>query len=530
MADVKEVTPQLELASDSEGHHEYPPTSVRGQLAGWHANRGDRSFLRAMIPRWKAGTTDDEVIYNPIRLLATMKAMDWMYFLCGWWAWTCDGYDFFAVSVTLVEMTKQFGVEKHTLTTSITLTLLFRSVGAVVFGLLADRYGRRWTLCINMLLIAVFEFASGVCNTYTQFLGVRACFGIVMGGVWGQAMATALENVPVQARGFCSGILQPGYSFGYLLAAVINLTVVPNSKYGWRSVYFIGAGFSVTSAIFRALLPESKQYREAREIARVEGKQKGQGKRFLKETVAMLKANWIRVIWGIVVMAAFNFLSHGTQDLYPTYLQVSKGISAKSANVSTIIANAVCIVGGAVAGYLSQYLGRRLCILVFCCWCAAFIPLWILPHDFAGLTAGGSMILFGMQATFGVVPIYLGEVSPPAFRASFAGICYQLGNMASSAAAQIESTAGDKLKTTLPNGKIVPDYATVQAMLVGIVLAFLIVCVLLGPEADGSHFEKAKTATQEGAGITETQDLVHGRGLVRRESVVLDEKNVSEKV
>lgn len=321
---------------------------------------------------------------------------------------------------------------------------------------------------------------------------------------------------------------------------------MPTSKYGWRSVYFIGAGFSVTSAIFRALLPESKQYREAREIARSEGQQKGQGKRFLKETVAMLKANWIRVIWGIVVMSAFNFLSHGTQDLYPTYLQVSKGISPKAANISTIITNVFAIIGGAVAGYLSQYLGRRLCIIVFCVWCAAFIPLWILPHDIVGLTAGGSMILFGMvsqvviiilfsadttqQATFGVVPIYLGEVSPPAFRASFAGICYQLGNMASSAAAQIESTAGDRLKTTLPNGKVVPDYATVQAMLVGIVLFFLISCVLLGPEADGSHFEQAKTATQEGAGVTETQDLVHGRGHVHRESVAYDEKSVSEKV
>lgn len=158
--------------------------------------------------------------------------------------------------------------------------------------MLADRFGRKWTLVSNLLLIAVFELASGFCNTYSQFLAVRSLFGIAMGGIWGQAAATALENVPVAARGLCSGIMQQGYSVGYLLAAVINLGVVPKSKYTWRSLYFIGAGFSVAAAIVRACLPESQQFLLAREEAKASGRTTKQATRaFFREVRVMLKTN-----------------------------------------------------------------------------------------------------------------------------------------------------------------------------------------------------------------------------------------------
>ncbi|WOO85110.1 Carboxylic acid transporter [Vanrija pseudolonga] len=499
--------------------HKYPPTSFRGQLEGWHADRGDKTFFQAAIPSWrKTNTSDDEVIYNPIKLLGLLGWMDWLYFFSGWWAWTCDGFDYFAVSVTLAPLEKQFNRGDHALTTAITLTLLFRSLGAILFGLLADRFGRKWTLVVNLLLIAVFELASGFVNTFQEFLGVRAIFGIVMGGIWGQAAATALENVPVQARGLISGILQQGYAVGYLLAAVINLTVVQNSKYGWRSIYFIGAGFSLSAAIIRACLPESRQYILAREQLKAEGLNQGAtAKRFFKEIGNMFKTNWVRCIWGVLVMTGFNFFSHGSQDLYPKYLQTTKFLTAKQASRATIISNCGAVAGGTIAGYLSQYAGRRLTAMVFIIITACFIPLWILPTKFGGLAAGGFWVQFGVQGAWGIVPIYLGEVSPPAFRASFAGVAYQLGNMVSSGAAQIEATAGNSLRIADPTKKnctgswvacSIPDYAKIQGILIGIVAAWLLFWLFLGPEADGAHFEQAKTAFQEGGGLAEAPDFV----------------------
>lgn len=216
-------------------------------------------------------------------------------------------FDYFAVSVTMHDLGAYFGKDASEISLSITLTLLLRSVGAVIFGVLADRFGRKWTLVGNTLLICVFELASGFVQTYQQFLGIRACFGIVMGGIWGQAAATALENVPVGARGILSGVVQQGYAVGYLLAAIMNLTVVQTSKYHWRTVYFIGAGFSLAAAIFRAVLPESQQFKLAREQAKAEGLSSGEAARqFGRSVWAMLKTNWVRCIWAVCIMAGFN--------------------------------------------------------------------------------------------------------------------------------------------------------------------------------------------------------------------------------
>lgn len=278
-------------------------------------------------------------------------------------------YDYFAVSLTTKELAAQFGKDTADITLAITLTLLFRSLGAVIFGLLADRYGRKWTLVINTLLICVFELGSGFANTYAQFLGIRAMFGIVMGGIWGQAAATGLENAPVHMRGFLSGVLQQGYAVGYLLAAVINLTVVQYSPYTWRSLYFIGAGFSLAAAIVRALLPESQQFILAREEAKASGVSgKAATKAFGHEIKQMLKTNWMRCIWAIMIMTGFNFFSHGSQDLYPTYLQTTKFLTAKQASKVTIISNVGAIVGGTFGGYISQYMGRRAAILMGLVW------------------------------------------------------------------------------------------------------------------------------------------------------------------
>ncbi|WOO79089.1 Carboxylic acid transporter [Vanrija pseudolonga] len=500
------------------------PTTFKANLAAqietWHANRGDRSVISSMIPRPNPNDkVEGEVVSkNPIKLFARLTPMGAAQYFCGWFCWMCDGLDYFAVSVTMSALAKQFGKSTADISFSLTLTLLFRSLGAFIFGILADRYGRRWTLVVNMLLIAAFELGSGFVNTYKEFLGVRACFGIVMGGVWGQASGQAFENIPFELRGFLAVPLQAGYTVGYILAAVFNLTVVQYSPYGWRTVYFIGAGFSLAAAILRAVLPDSPQYIESRREAKANGVSGREAMRsFFREIWGMLKTNWLRCIWALVFMSAMNFLSHGSQDLLPTFLIKSKGLTNKQSSRATIIANTIGLVIGPVFGYISQYLGRRLTMLVGIVWIGAWIPLWILPNNFGGLAVGAGMVQSGVIGLWGITGLLLAEIAPPAFRALFTGLLYQLGNMVSSASAQIEASAGDKIRITV-HGVDSPDYGTVQAIFLGAVCGGLMLTILFGPDADGSRFENAKVAIQENAGTARTVDMVREAHEERRAS------------
>ncbi|KAI0923153.1 hypothetical protein AcV7_005743 [Taiwanofungus camphoratus] len=460
-------------------------------------------------------------------LWAALKSLTWVqwcHFFVGWLAWTCDSYDFFSVSLSVSNLQKQFNRSTHDITTSITLTLLFRSLGAVIFGILSDRFGRKWPLVVNLLIAAAFELGSGFVNTFSQFLAVRSFFGIAMGGIWGLSASTALENLPVEARGLASGFMQEGYAVGYLIAAVVNLKLVPETHAGWRCLFWTGAGISVFAALCRAVLPESAYFIRVKEAEMASGKTtKHKTKVFLRETGRMLKKHWLLCCYAVLLMTGFNFLSHGSQDLYPTYLTTSKGFSEHDATIATIIGNCGAFAGGTIAGWASQYIGRRLTIVVFVVLIGAFIPLWILPTSFSALAAGAFCIQFGVQGAWGVIPIQLAEMSPPAFRATFPGVAYQVGNMVSSASAQIEATGGNNFKTTvIQNGqpKVVPNYATVQGILVGVVAAFVVLITIIGPENHGSHFEKYKPAFEEGAGRDEA--LPEGEG-------EMDEGEVSEK-
>ncbi|KAJ9101525.1 hypothetical protein QFC20_005218 [Naganishia adeliensis] len=408
--------------------------------------------------------------------------------LNGWLAWTVDGYDYFSVSLTAKLLAKQFDK---------------RSQG---YSLLSDRYGRKWTLVGNLLLIAVFELASSFCTNYGAFLGVRSLFGIAMGGIWGQASNTALENVPPHARGLISGFLQQGYAVGYLIAAVVNLTLVPKTVHSWRALYWVGTGLSVFAAIFRAMLPESRMFLRAKQESQMRENHNeiGKTKAFMTETKKMLKANWKRAIWAVV--------------LIPLLGQDTKLFPSKLASKATIIANCGAVAGGITFGYLSQFSGRRLAIIIAAFFTGAFIPLWILPNSFGKLSAGAFFVQFGVQASF---------------RASFGGIAYQLGNMISSAAAQIEATAGESLRVIV-HGEDLPDYASVQGILIGVVLFCLLIVVLFGVEHHGSHFEEAAVAFEPGAG-EQDKYLANGRETgklsqqtTRMEAGQLDDDQVKE--
>lgn len=456
-------------------------------------------FLRNLVPR-----RERRQHARPLwTALQEITLVQWALFFSGWLAWTCDAIDFFSVSLSVTNLEKQFDRPAHVITTAITLTLLFRSVGAVIFGILSDRYGRKWPLIWNLVLVAILELGAGFVQTFRQFLALRSLFGVGMGGIWGLAAATALENLPVEVRGIASGFLQEGYAVGYLLAAVVDLTLVPEVSVSWRSLFWTASGISLFAAFIRLLLPESEVFLKAKaEEAAREGPPVNKTKVFVKETKAMLKKHWALCIYAVLLMTGFNFLSHGSQDLYPTYLTASKNFSSHNATVATIIGNCGAVAGGIFAGWASQYLGRRLTIVIHVLLIGAFIPLWILPSSFSALAAGAFCIQFGVQGAWGVIPIFLAEISPPAFRATFPGVAYQVGNMVSSASAQIEATGGDNLKTTIiVKGKpmIVPNYAKVQGILIGVVSIFVLIVTIVGPENHGAHFEKNKIAFQEGA-------------------------------
>ncbi|KAF8889142.1 carboxylic acid transporter protein [Gymnopilus junonius] len=425
-----------------------------------------------------------------LKVLGELTWIQWALFFSGWLAWTCDSLDFFSVSLSVTHLQTQFGKSTTDITTAITLTLLFRSVGAVIFGILSDRFGRKWPLIWNLILVAILELSAGFVQTFKQFLALRC---------------TALENLPVEARGVASGFLQEGYAVGYLLAAVINLFLVPEVSVSWRALFWTASGVSVFAAFIRLLLPESEVFLRAKALEKARDKE-------------MLKKHWLLCIYAVLLMTGFNFLSHGSQDLYPTYLTQSKGISSHDATVATIIGNCGAIAGGVFAGWLSQYIGRHLTILIHVLLIGAFIPLWILPSTFSALAAGAFCIQFGVQGAWGVIPIQLSEMSPPAFRATFPGVAYQVGN------------DYHYRKWKVVN---VPDYAKVQGILIGVVAAFVFVVTLIGPENHGSHFEKHKTAFEEGGGQDDAvmeDEITPEEGSGRESGSVIDEKQENEKV
>ncbi|PWN30288.1 MFS general substrate transporter [Jaminaea rosea] len=479
---------------------------------------------------------------NPFKLLGMMNTMQTLMFFSGYIAWTMDAWDFFSVSLNVSRLATAFDKEPTQITTSITLTLLFRSLGALIFGAISDRYGRKWPLVGNLLIIAVLSLGTGFCNSFGAFLAVRSLFGIGMGGIWGLSAATALENAPAAARGLLSGILQQGYAFGYLLAASVNLSPWMERTQNWRILFYLGAGLSLFAALVRAALPESDVFKRAKLEREQNPEEYNDGesktKRFLIEFKNMLKTHWFISIYGILLMTGFNFLSHSSQDLYPTMIQnvklafLPKAAASFKASQATIVGNCGAIAGGLIAGYISQYLGRRLTIVVFVFVCGCLIPAWILPNTFSGLAAGAFWIQFCVQGAWGVIPIYLQEISPAAFRALWAGLAYQLGNMVSSASAQIETRGGDNIRIRNPkcpigaNGVItcpaatpplsptLPDYATVSGILLGVVCAYLLIVVtFMGNENRGSHFEQGPVATARGAGKVHQEDLVGGPGV-----------------
>src|SRR6266850_4025436 len=332
--------------------------------------------------------------------------------LAGFLGWTLDAFDFFIVVFLFDTLAHQFGVTKKAIVLTTTVTLAMRPIGALIFGLLADRYGRRIPLMANVLYFSVIELLCGFSPNFTAFIILRALFGIGMGGEWGVGASLAMEAAPVRWRGVLSGILQSGYSIGYLLAAIAARFLLP--VWGWRPMFWIGAFPALLALYIRTKVPESEAWKQHRAAS-------------TGQVLRIVAGEWKRFAYLVVLMTFMMFLSHGTQDLYPDFLkEVHKASDGLRANM-VIISNIGAVVGAVIFGQLSQAAGRRKGMLAALLLALLVIPLWAFGGTLPVLIAGAFLMQAGVQGAWGVIPVHLNELSAAAARGLMPGLAYQLG-------------------------------------------------------------------------------------------------------
>jgi SHS family lactate transporter-like MFS transporter len=379
--------------------------------------------------------------------------------------WTLDAFDFFIMAFVLRDVAATFGAPIQSVAFAITLTLACRAVGAYIFGRLADRFGRRPTLMINVLCYSVLEFFSGLAPSLTIFLILRALYGVAMGGEWGVGASLTMESVPAKIRGTVSGLLQAGYPSGYLLASVLYLAL---PLLGWRGMFMVGVVPALLVLYIRSSVPESPDW-----LARSEAAENRAG------IWPVLKQHAGLVAFAAAVMMAFNFFSHGSQDLYPSqFLGAQHKLPGYTISVISIIANIGAMVGGLAFGTLSQRIGRKWAIVIAALLALPVLPLWAFSSTPFLLGLGAFLMQICVQGAWGVVPVYLNELSPAAIRGTFPGLVYQLGNFLASANANIQVWLAQRF-----NG----DYGAALAIVIGVVAVLIAVLVALGREPRGTR-------------------------------------------
>ncbi|KAI8142983.1 major facilitator superfamily domain-containing protein [Fennellomyces sp. T-0311] len=417
-------------------------------------------------------------------------------FTAAFLGWTVDAYDYFCVSLSVPSIAAEFGVVPSEVTAAITTTLVRKS-------LLGDKYGRRWPLMIDIVLFSLINMASGFAPNLQTFIGLRAVFGIAMGGEWGLGASLALETLPIEARGLFSGIYQQGYACGYLLAALVNFAV-SDTKSSWRIMFWTGAVFALLAVAIRFFVPESPTFAKTKE--------------------ARDSLGHSYTIYMIILMSFFNFYSHGSQDLYPTFLKVQLGYTPAEQSVTTVLHNIGAIIGGTIVGLYSNYLGRRICIVFSACMVGCFIPLWIYGPNIHSLRFGAFVLQFFIQGAWGIVPAHLNELAPSGFRGLMPGLSYQLGNLVSAASSQIQATIGEQYPLRNPDGslqlrggKSIPDYGLVQAIFMGCVVACLIITALCGKEERNKDFSQNFYEDEHGQAVTNVQERALEEGTATKQ-------------
>lgn len=376
--------------------------------------------------------------------------------------WMLDAFDFFAVVFLLGTLARHFQVSKAAVVLTLTATLALRPVGAVIFGLLADRYGRRRPLIANILFFSLMELMCGLAPSFGVFFVLRALYGIGMGGEWGVGASLAMEAVPQRRRGFFSGLLQCGYPVGYLLAALAARFVLP--VWGWRAMFFLGGAPALLALYVRWRVPESEAWRRQRAP---------NARAILHAAVGDRK----RLVYLLFLMTCMMLLSHGTQDLYPDFLHVAHHVSALAVANLAVLYNIGAIIGGILFGIASERWGRRWGLLGGMGLAFVVIPLWAFGSSLGLLAAGSFLMQAGVQGAWGIIPAHLNELAPGAARGLLPGLVYQLGILFAAPVSTVEFALGRRW-----------GYAPAMAGFIVVTLVLGAVAVILGPERRGADF------------------------------------------
>jgi SHS family lactate transporter-like MFS transporter len=377
-------------------------------------------------------------------------------------SWTLDAFDFFILVFVLSDIATNFHTEISHVSLAIMLTLAVRPIGALLFGRLAERFGRRPILMVNILMFSIFELLSAWSPTLGTFLAFRVIYGIAMGGVWGVASSLAMETIPDRSRGLMSGVFQAGYPCGYLLASIIFGLFY--ASVGWRGMFLIGALPVLLLPFIYFKVPESPVWLAARER---------------KESTALmpvLRSHWKLCVYLVLLMACFNFFSHGTQDLYPTFLKVQHGFDPHTVSIIAICYNIAAMLGGVFFGTLSEKIGRKKAMMIAACLALPVIPLWAFSTGSMMIGLGAFLMQFMVQGAWGVVPTYLTELVPANTRAVLPGFVYQLGNLIASVNATLQSSIAEA------HGN---NYGLAMAIVAGTVAVLICVLVAFGRETRG---------------------------------------------
>jgi len=388
-------------------------------------------------------------------------------FLASFLGWTLDAFDFFLLTFVIADIAKDFSTGIPVVADAIFLTLAMRPVGAFIFGILAERFGRKPVLMFDILFYSAMELATAFSTSIEMLLIFRALFGIGMGGEWGLGASLALETVPAKARGLVSGILQQGYAVGNLLAAVVFWTLY--EYIGWRGMFIVGVAPALLVLYLRLGVKESPVW-EATRSERLN---------FVASLRESVRGRWPLFIYVVILMGCFNSMSHATQDLFPTFLKIQHGLGPHATGAITVVANLGAITGGVVFGAYSERLGRRRTIML----ATLLIPLVIWTYTVVGtpvlLAASAFVVQFLVQGAFAMVPVHLNELSPEGARGTFPGFAYQLGNLLASKNQPLQATFAARHGNNY--GLAITLLAIVAALLVSLV-------TWLGPERKGVAF------------------------------------------
>jgi SHS family lactate transporter-like MFS transporter len=391
--------------------------------------------------------------------------------------WSLDAFDFFILIFCVNALASQFQTQVSAIAEAIFLTLAMRPVGALLFGWMADRFGRRPTLMVDIIAYSVFELASAFAPSLKFFLIMRALFGIAMGGEWGVGAALAFETLPAEGRGFFSGVLQEGYVVGNLLAAAVYGTLFP--IVGWRGMFVIGALPAFLVIYIRTKVDESPAW--------LQGRASPETERHVGKDITTYFWSFLFLV---VLMFGFNSFSHGTQDLYPTFLEKNHLFAPQTVRTVSMIGSIGALLGGICFGTWSERIGRRRAIAIAAVLAIPMIPLWAYSHTIAMLAVGGFLMQFMVQGAWGVIPAHLNELSPPAVRGTFPGLAYQLGNLLASRNAVLQA----KLVESRFGGSFPP----VLSWTVVMVASLVTVVTLRGKERRGVDLSSTKSAEPSG--------------------------------